>query len=174
MELTRQEREKMYDKDYCNYPSLDTYLLGGYRISILSKLSAGQFDYEHKNAIYVFDKSGIPYKIADVTVTNEPSANLEDIAKNVKNAQYLLNKALEVMYYIAYNENKIIKSKDYSKVLETFQNALETDNLKDFDLEKLANPKTLARSNENLKKLRNEDRKFAKIKLKRVISLTNL
>ncbi len=165
MELTKQEREKIYDKDYCNYPALNTYLLGGYRISVLSKTDADQFDYERSNAVYVFDKSGVPYKIADITVTNEPSKNIQDTINNVKDAQNLLNKALEAMFYVDYNEQKLIKSKDYKTVLDAFQVALETDSLKYFNIKKLASAKSIARSNENLEKLRKNNRKFAQLKI---------
>ena len=117
---------------------------------------------------YVIDKDNVPYKVASFYATNEPSKQQgQDEASRIKSAklaQSSLNKALEILAYLDYNDHKHFKTKDYNEVKQSFQNALENDNLQNFDLEKLANPKALARSHKALMSIQAQDADLASIK----------
>lgn len=166
MTLTKGQRFNMYFKDNSNHPGFNDYRFGNYRIAFLSRSFADQFDYEKSNMAYILDESNTPYKIASVYETNNPSTDQsqESRIKETRIAQNSLNKVLETLSYLDYNEHKHFKTKDYNEVKQSFQNALENDSLQNFDLEKLANPKALARSHKALMSIQAQDADLASIK----------
>lgn len=164
MALTVEEREKNYLNTYHSTTNMDTYLIGRYRITVLTKSHIDQYGLDEALKYYfVLNRMEVPYKIAETKLGFAFHKTPEQENMEVAVAKQIVEKVLKAMMYICYNEKKIFKNSNYKKVEEEFVKALENDDLENFNLEVLAEPKTLARSNEALNKLIKEDKNLATI-----------